>query len=153
MGDPSRDVRADAGAAILSLMRFSPKMDALLSALHALLTKVDAEDSANSHAETLSALMMQMDAAAALKLKPTTLAALRGSFCESDRFRTEPDDALRLAAARCVAALAHCAQSDEEREELLVGMLDVDEEDDWRSIEYDLSSLAFVLAKDVEENE
>merc|ERR1712173_253288 len=51
-----------------------------------------------------------------------------------------------MGAAQCVAAIIHCIASTEERDEMVVALLDIDDDDDdWRSIEYDLNSLAFLV--------
>merc|ERR1712244_116333 len=64
-------------------------------------------------------------------------------------FRTERDDVLRFTASKCVAAIIHCIVDEEEKDEMIVTLLDIDDDDDdWRSIEYDLNSLAFIISDD-----
>merc|ERR1712079_128211 len=80
------------------------------------------------------------------RVKPSLLDDISNTFQVSDYFRSERDDNMRFVAAQCVAAVIHCIASKQERDEMIVGLLDIDDdEDDWRSIEYDLNSLAFVI--------
>ena len=151
--DPSRDVRADASIAILELMKFSPKFDNLLRDLNNYLKKLDQQnedDSATNKQITISILntMSKVLMFVGPKVKPQILNDINNTFSMTDNFRIERDDSLRFAASKCVASIVHCMQSHDDRDEIISNLLDIDEEDDWRSIEYDLNSLAFIIGND-----
>ena len=149
--DPSRDVRSDASSAILELMKYSPKFDNLLRELNNYLKKQQEEEDAqqSSNKDVTVSILTTMRAVLMLigpKIKPSVLDDISNTFQVSDAFRSERDDNLRFSASQCVAAVIHCIASSEERDEMIVSLLDIDDDDDdWRSIEYDLNSLAFVI--------
>eukprot|EP01083_Nonionella_stella_P091569 256072_1 len=142
--DPSRDVRCDASTAICELMAFSPKFDNLLRDLNNLLKKNDSVDGAitKSVLSTMSHVLSKVGP----KVKPAILADIDGTFNSTDVFRSERDDSLRFAASKCIASMVHCLSNREERTQMICNLLDIDAgDDDWRSIEYDLNSLAFLI--------
>jgi len=157
MHDASPAVRNDSSVAILALMRFSPKFDNLLRDLNNHLKKISTTtmrkesggDAEEEEGVTLSILSTMSKVLRLRSVAPRVKAAIvndiHATLSLSDKFRTHKDDALRFGASQCAAAVIHCMHSDEEKEQSMVSMLDVDEDDDWRSIEYDLNALAFVV--------
>lgn len=148
--DPSRDVRSDASDAILELMAFSTKFDNLLRDLNNYMKRLDDSGDGGDKGITISILTVMSSVLYKIgtRVKPQILADVQNTFSLSDSFRSERDDSLRAAASKCVAATVHCMAEPAGKEQMIVSLLDIDEEDDWRSIEYDLNSLAFIIADD-----
>jgi len=153
--DPSRDVRSDASNAILQLMRYSNKFDNLLRDLNNYLKKLfvatqqqqQQEETDNNITISILSTMSNVLNLIGVRVKPTILDDISNTFQVSDHFRTERDDVLRFTASKCVAAIIHCIVDEEEKDEMIVTLLDIDDDDDdWRSIEYDLNSLAFIIS-------
>lgn len=155
--DPSRDVRGDAADAILELMAFSTKFDNLLRDLNNYLKRISVDYSNNNQQQsslesdkgiTISILSVMSSVLLKVgpRVKPQILANVQTTFSDNDTFRSERDDSLRAAASKCVASAIHCMADEHAKHEQIVDLLDIDEEEDWRSIEYDLNSLAFIIA-------
>merc|ERR1712032_654081 len=149
--DPSRAVRSDASEAIIELMAHSNKFDNLLKELNNFLKKKQNENE-NADADVTISILQTMFRVLRLigpsRIKSSILDDICSTFCVSDVYRSERDDSLRFVAAPCVAAIIHCfANESEQCDAMIVALLDIDDDDDdWRSIEYDLNSLAFLVA-------
>ena len=149
--DPNTEIRNEASIAILELITYSNKVDNLLRDLNNYLKKT--ENLNENKPITISVLRTMADILLSIgskkQIKAAILNDIKSTFIINahDFFKTERDDSLRFYAAKCAASVACCLSNEAEKEQIIVSLLDVEDEDeaDWRSIEYDLNSLAFII--------